>query len=315
MNLNLIKRWIRMLNGNSSFHVEQNEGKYYSKNEVKGYYNDLTNKVRIGNTLIENDIPYNISIHNKKIFFPGTIFQYGLGLYDLYIETNEKKYIDQFIKIAKWTIENQKSTGIWDCLKVLGDKIHQNQSSMCQSQGISVLMRAYAYTNNDEYLLSAQKAVEIMIKTPEEGGTCYISEDEYIFQEYVSNENQSVLNGWIFSIFGLYDYYLTTKDNKIKNIIDKTVITLEKKVHLYDRKYWTSYDLVGTIASPAYHDLHIKLLNVMYDIFEKEEFKKYADKWKKYQSRKINVILAMLIKLKQKLSKNKYYDINTSLVR
>ena len=316
MNLNLIKRWIRMLNGKSSFHVEQNEGKFFSKDCVKGYYNDLTNKVKIGNTLIDdNNIPYNISIHNKKIYFPGTIFQYGLGLYDLYLELHDEKYINQFINIADWTIKNQKENGIWECMSVLGDKIHETQSAMCQSQGISVLIRAYLYTNNEDYFLAADKAIKIMIMSNDKGGTCYINGDQYIFQEYVSKDNQSVLNGWIFFFFCLYDYYLVTKNDEIKKIIDITVNSLAKNLSRYDRKYWTSYDLVGTIASPAYHDLHIKQLNVMYDIFEKEEFKIYAEKWTKYQSKKTNKILSMIVKLKQKIFKSKYYDINTSLVK
>lgn len=316
MNLNLIKRWFRMLKGKSSFHVEQGEGKFYSKTQLKGYYNDLTNKVKTNSTLLdEYDIPYNITIHNKKIYFPGTIFQYGLGLYDLYLETNKKEYLDKFLKIAEWTFTNQLNDGIWECMSILGDTLHETRSSMCQSQGISVLVRAYHETNLNKYLKAADKAITIMIKKNEDGGTCYINDHDCIFQEYVSKDNQSVLNGWIFSIFGLYDYYLITKDKKIKAIINNTVDTLAKYISKYDRKYWSSYDLVGTIASPSYHELHIKQLNVLYDMFGKDEFRTYAKKWEKYSHNKIYKILAILKKGKQKICKNKYYDINTSLVR
>lgn len=45
VNLFKIKKWTKMLRGNSVYHVNQNEGKYYSKTEVKGYYNNLTDKV------------------------------------------------------------------------------------------------------------------------------------------------------------------------------------------------------------------------------------------------------------------------------
>lgn len=37
-----------MLLGKSVEHVHQGEGKVYSKDEIKGYYNDLTKKVTTG---------------------------------------------------------------------------------------------------------------------------------------------------------------------------------------------------------------------------------------------------------------------------
>ena len=43
--LKLLRRWMNMLFGKSQFHVEQGRGKCYSLSTVKGYYNDLTNKV------------------------------------------------------------------------------------------------------------------------------------------------------------------------------------------------------------------------------------------------------------------------------
>lgn len=316
MNLNILKRWKKMLDGSSSFHVKQGEGLYYSKTEVKGYYNDLRNKVLSNTALIDDKgIPYNINCNNEIIYFPGTIFQYGLGLYDLYLESQNEDYKQKFLLISNWTLSNQKKNGMWDCMKILGDKIHQSQSSMCQSQGISILIRAYILTKEDKYLKSADKAVEFMIKDKNEGGTCFYDNDRVIFQEYVSNIEQSVLNGWIFSIFGIYDYYLITKNENIKLIIDKTIKTLSNELEKYDRKYWSSYDQVGTIASPAYHDLHICQLEALEKMFNMDTFSIYKNKFIKYQKNKIYKIIAICVKIKQKIKKSKYYDMDISLVK
>ena len=40
-----LKKWTNMLRGNSVYHVDQDEGKHYSKTEVKGFYNNFTDKV------------------------------------------------------------------------------------------------------------------------------------------------------------------------------------------------------------------------------------------------------------------------------
>lgn len=304
-----------MLTGKSSFHVKQGVGNFYSKTEIKGYYNDLTNKVSDKTFLDENGIPINTTIANIDAHFPISIFQYGLGLYDLYLATNKKEYFEKFLIIADWAIENIEENGMWDCMGRLGDQAHFTQSSMCQSEGVSVLLRAYIQTNQSKYLETSTKAVNFMIKDVNNGGTTLYKGEDIIFQEYVSKYELSVLNGWIFSIFGLFDYTLISNDKKYKIILKDTLCSLKKQIKNYDRKFWSNYDLKGTIASPAYHDLHICQLKLLYDLFGIEEFKIYAEKWEKYQNNKISQFLSMIIKLKQKILKNNYYDINTSLVR
>lgn len=313
--IKLLNRWINMLTGKSTFHVEQGVGKFYSKTEIKGYYNDLTNKVNDIICLDENGIPVNTTIANVEAYFPITIFQYGLGLYDLYLESKDTTYKKKFMIIADWALKKQEKSGMWDCMETLKDSAHETQSSMCQGEGASVLLRAYKITSDKKYFKGAEMAIKFMLKSVDEGGTCLYIGDEVIFQEYVSKYNLSVLNGWIFSLFGLYDYYIETKNEKINTIMSKSIDTLINKLKQYDRGFWTNYDLKGTIASPTYHDLHIKQLRLLYEIFGKKEFYVYAVKWEKYQNSKIKKILSMVVKLKQKMLKNKYYDINTTLLK
>ncbi|HBC83889.1 MAG TPA: thioredoxin [Clostridiales bacterium] len=313
--LRLLKRWYNMLLGKSSFHVEQGKGKCYSLNELRGYYNDLTNKVTDKTVLDKNGIPINTTITGLETYFPISIFQYGLGLYDLYIIDSDDKYREDFMKIANWAVENIDSDGMWDCMSKLNDTAHCTQSSMCQSEGVSVLLRAYKETNDRKYYDVATKAINFMIKDVKDGGTCFYENNKPIFQEYVSKYNLTVLNGWIFSVFGLFDYTLINDSEKYKTILKQTIMAMIEKLNLYDRGFWSDYDLKGTIASPAYHDLHIKQLVLLYEMFGNQEFKKYADKWQNYQNLRRKKILSMFIKLKQKFFKSKYYDINTTLVR
>lgn len=311
----LLKRWFNMLTGKSSFHVKQDIGKCYSISEIKGYYNDLTNKVSEKTILDKNGIPINTTISNIEVYFPISIFQYGLGLYDLYILTNKQDYLNKFINIANWALSNQTNDGMWDCMDKLYDSAHETQSAMCQSEGTSVLLRAYVQTNKKEYFNGATKAINFMIKDIKDGGTCLYENGDVVFQEYVSKYNLSVLNGWIFSIFGLFDYTLVSDDEKYKKLLSDSLNTMANLLKKYDRRFWSNYDLKGTIASPAYHDLHIRQLKLLYELFNIEEFKTFSDKWEKYQTNKMYKIFAMMIKLKQKLINNKYYDINTSLVK
>ena len=313
---NVIKKWLKMLKGDSIFHVQQCEGKCYSLRDVKGYYNDLTGKISNNTILDKNGIPINLTVGGIKAYFPITIFQYGLGLYDLYLLKNDNDFLNKFLNIANWALENQEQNGMWKCMERIGDKKHKTQSSMCQSEGTSLLIRAYVNTKDKKYYDAATKAIDYMLLPIQNDGTCfYKSLREPIFQEYVSNDNLSVLNGWIFSLFGLFDYTLINNDLKYKDILNQSVKCLSSQLSKYDRKFWSNYDQKGTIASPAYNDLHVKQLRLLKIMFDDDSFDYYADKFEKYQNSKINKYLSMLIKLKQKMFKSKYYDINTNLVK
>ena len=99
----LIEKWIKMLKHEDVLHLAQGEGQYYSIDEIKGYYNDLRGKVERTTTLDKSKIPYNIAAYGKKkkkVYFPITIFQYGLGAYDKYLETGDEKYRKIMIKMS-----------------------------------------------------------------------------------------------------------------------------------------------------------------------------------------------------------------------
>ena len=85
----LIKRWSNILLNKNCVAVLQGEGKIYSKETISGYYNDLTGKVSSNTLLDDNGIAVNIISNNKKVYFPISIFQYALGLWDLYLLTNK----------------------------------------------------------------------------------------------------------------------------------------------------------------------------------------------------------------------------------
>ena len=48
----MLKRWTKIILGKSAAAVQQGIGRCYDKNEIRGYYNDLTNKVTSA-TLLE----------------------------------------------------------------------------------------------------------------------------------------------------------------------------------------------------------------------------------------------------------------------
>lgn len=301
----LVKRWIGILTGNSLVAVDQGIGKHFDKNRISGYYNDLTGKVNDKALLDEVGVPINIIEGNQKVYFPISIFQYALGLWDLYLDSNSIEYRNNFMMISEWILLNQFEDGSWNCFEPIGYK-EFTVSSMGQGEAISVMARAYTLTKDKKWIYAMEKAVKFMLKEVKDGGTLLINDNSYVLEEYpsIKGEKRSVLNGWIFSIFGLYDYLLLNNDEYIKDIFEKSVQTLIYHINDYDNGYWSLYDMTGRISSPAYHKLHIALLLAMYKLTDEIKFKEVAIKWEKYGDKKVNRYRAILKKALQKLGES-----------
>lgn len=107
-----IKKWTNMILGRSSYHVNQTEGKCYSVNQIKGYYNNLTEKI----TRFQvpgNEIPITHHDNGTVEYFSIAIFQYGLAAYDLWILNNDKSNLEKFKNCVDWAMENQENSGAW----------------------------------------------------------------------------------------------------------------------------------------------------------------------------------------------------------
>lgn len=291
-----IKKWTKMVLGNSISHVNQGEGKIYSKEDVRGYYNDLTEKVTRRENL-GSSVPLSNVDTGEKIYFSIEIFQYGLGAYDLYLLNNDNSMIEKVKASADWAVNNQNEDGSW--VTFAYEQPNHPYSSMAQGEGISLLLRAHILLNDDRYLDSAKKAFMFMIKPLEEGGTTKYDGDDVYF--YECTEDPLILNGWIFSLWGVYDYFKYFREERCGIILSKTINSLEKKLPDFDLGYWSMYEDGKRICSPFYHKLHIAQLNVMFELTGKIVFSAYSKKWLEYTKSSFKRKKAFIIKAVQKI--------------
>ena len=294
-----------ILTGSNRVAAEQGIGKYYSKTSVEGYYNDLTCKVNEKTLLDTEGIPVNVIEKGIQVHFPISIFQYALGLWDLYLASGNENYKDNFLKQAFWIEDSQRCDGSWNCFEAIGYK-QLTVSSMGQGEAISVLSRAYQLDHKEHWLRAAERAAAFMVLPLEKGGTLRATKNGPVFEEYADLEGtkEGVLNGWIFSLFGLYDYLKIKDDESLHHVYEASIRALELELPHYDMKYWSYYDRTGRIASPAYHELHVALLTVLSDITGIQTFVETAQKWKQYADSPINKMRAISRKAIQKFKES-----------
>ena len=77
---------------------------------------------------------------------------------------------------------------------------------MAQGHGISMMVRAANSLNDPSFWVSAGKALEPFKKRPKDKGVRNLVFDKYVwYEEYPFEDGLFVLNGFIYSLIGLYD--------------------------------------------------------------------------------------------------------------
>ncbi|MCA0935176.1 D-glucuronyl C5-epimerase family protein [Vibrio alginolyticus] len=259
----------------------------------------------------ENGIPllphYLKGASEGKHYYPISIGQFALSEYHEYLNTDSKEALSSFMTMANWLLDNQNDDGYWysntDMSKFMLDSPWI--SAMAQGRCISVLIRAYCQTQEEKYLVACKKAVETF--DPELNPSkmvTVLSDEEYFYQEYPGKVDSYVLNGAIFALWGLIDYFKVTGDDYSYRLFEKGVNGVISKLPDYDLGYWSCYDRyhIGTSAplntcTAHYHNIHIKQMQVMYNLTSNKAFSAVANRWQSVEKRS-NLLLAYLSKFK-----------------
>ncbi|MDY6949971.1 MAG: D-glucuronyl C5-epimerase family protein [Thermodesulfobacteriota bacterium] len=226
---------------------------------------------------------------------PIAIAQYGLGNYNLYRRTRKENRKSKFLCAADWLAQNLEKTAhgtrVWhhhfdweyrDKLKAPW------YSALAQGQGLSLLIRAHQETRKDSYLQAAHEALHTFKKDVKEGGVSYIDRKGHVwFEEAIVNPPTHILNGFIWAMWGIYDYFLYTADGEARMLFREGVETLKANLSHFDAGFWSLYEQSGTrmkmLASPFYHKLHIVQLKVMHKLTHDEVFQYFAIRWEGYR--------------------------------
>jgi heparosan-N-sulfate-glucuronate 5-epimerase len=157
-------------------------------------------------------------------------------------------------------------------------------SALAQGRLLSVLSRAYEFSEDERYVIAARKAMKPFAIPVTDGGvqTCF-PDGGVAFEEYPLRKPNIVLNGLITSLVGLYDLGEIGQEHRATDLFLRGLRGLESNLHRYDLEYWSVYDLTGHVASENYHSYHIMQLWALYEMTGCEIFKRYALKWQGYQ--------------------------------
>ena len=300
-----IETLFNTISQNDYFHGPLSKSDHFKKNKLYGYMRDFRLKF-IEEKNYDGLYIQKFKNGNQILLHPITVCQTGLGIYELYIRSKLPFYKEKFLEVAELLVDLSKkdNQGIyWEVpMNFKLFNLDENfRSGLIQGQAISVFLRAYEISKEEKFKELALEAFNILNENVENGGCS--RKNKTVFEEYPKIDKiQTVLNGLIYSIFPIYELYISTNNEKYLIHFNRCIESLEQDLSMYDAGYWSRYSvknnslIYNNLASPYYHKEHILQLEVLYELTGSELLNNYRKKWAKQKNKKINLAYVIFFK-------------------
>ena len=227
---------------------------------------------------------------------PTSISQYGLRHYSRWLKSRVGDDREKTLKAATWLLAKQGGDGRWPyrftyTVGKMGSSPGITlsppwSSAMAQGQGISLLVRTWRMTGERRYLDAARRAVKPLTIDVARGGLKRRLAGGPFFEEYPTTPPSHVLNGFMFTVIGLWD--VAPWSPEAADLYRDSRRTLVRALPLYDRgarqtsAYHLGFRTAGqpVHASPDYHEVHRAQLRVLDAIEPDPEFAAVRKRWR-----------------------------------
>jgi hypothetical protein len=273
------------------------------------YYLDFSSKASYPGEFSNNGIPLSSYRGKPIIEHPTNVAQYALGIYEVLYqkEFKDEKLKNDFLKMAYWFVENGVNVkgGKGWCINILLPEFGLNSpwlSALTQGETISVLSRAAYLTDDNNFEQLANEALGPFEYEVKDGGLVGYFNSIPVYEEYPTPFKTScVLNGFIFSLFGMFDLILLNNNSKAEKLFNKGIDSVKKILEYFELGRWSGYNLYEYpqkyYSSYTYHILMVGQLKALFFLTNDKYFLEYSERWKKYSLSFFNKTFALIKKL------------------
>ena len=232
---------------------------------------------RIGNTLYDH---------------PVAQASYGIDNVESYILTSDQRYLDRAKAQAARLMEKADKIGTaWYLPYPFDFYLHGDPddkmtapwySSMAQGQAITLFARLYDVTQDEIYRNAADGVFASFLrpKATSTPWTVWVDSLNHLWlEEYPGRAADRTLNGHMFAVFGMWDYWRLTQDERAKTLYQGALTTVVDYFNQYRNEKWISrYCLTHpTVLSDKYHLIHISELFHIFALTRGLAFARLAD--------------------------------------
>jgi heparosan-N-sulfate-glucuronate 5-epimerase len=223
---------------------------------------------------------------------PITVSTTAIDTYSKFRQSGNQTFKDQIIHNVDWLVSHSKSRNGFSVLEYEFPWPSYNLrppwvSGMAQGLALRALIIGHQLIDNDTYLDTAKMLLNSFFVDMQDGGVTHKdTNNEWWYEEYAKSNGTSprVLNGMMYTLLGIHEYYKYSNDTSAKYLFDKGIASLVTNLQKYDDpKYsYSFYDAFHTSNPLSYHKVHIDLLEKLWKITEIGPLKFYHDRWENY---------------------------------
>lgn len=225
---------------------------------------------------------------------PVVYAQYGISALLEYERTGEQRWLDRAVRQAEQleTMRTERGDGWWYPYSF--DWTYEDRtltapwwSGMAQGQALSLFTRLARTTGDERWVFAADHTWASFQQEPSatEPWSTFIDDNHLWFEEYAGDQPPlMVLNGQIFAIFGLFDYWQFTQDPEVAEYLDggaTTVLSIMPEIREPgDVSYYCVQDNFcerERWQDEKYHVIHSWQLNTLARITGDVSFSEWAD--------------------------------------
>lgn len=284
---------------------------------VRAYPQNYESKIGLIETVDKHDVIM-LNYHGDLglQYNPNAIAQLALGYYDRILSGED--CIDDFLTQAAYFLNHGRLTEddilLWEYKFPfeMRNYLHSPwRSALAQGQGISVCLRAYQLSQDEQYLEVVKKAFKSFKYLAREhvGGVLDDSKGYVWLEEYIVDPPNHVLNGFIWALWGVREYAVFMNDKYAWQLWHSCIKTLKENLEHYDLGFWTTYDLMKFNSgkhptmpcSLYYQNLHIVQMKAMHQLTSGEIFQHYEQRWGLQRKRRWNQLVSQAWKAYFKL--------------
>lgn len=240
------------------------------------------------------------------------VAQWGLGAFEHFLASGDRRWLAAAEAAGGHLVDSQTAEGPlaggWPHTRPYPHTYRLDPpwlSSMAQGEGASLLVRLALQSGEARFAEAARRALAPLSVPTADGGVRALLEGRPFPEEYPTDPASFVLNGAIFSMWGLRDVGTGLGDGAATAAFEEAVDTLAATIHRWDLGYWSRYDLhphrAVNVASPAYHRLHTDQLRAMALIAPRPELEQALRRFERYGAARANRARALAAKVRFRL--------------
>jgi hypothetical protein len=207
--------------------------------------------------------------------------RYGIDNLESYVVSHDRRYLNRAkAQAGRLMRRANKAGGAWYLPYPFEFKLHNEPtdrmvppwySAMAQGYGVTLFVRLYEVTKDEKYRTAADRVFASFLRprATAKPWTVWVDASDHLWlEEYPGRSPDRTLNGHLFAIFGLWDYWRLTSDERAKTLFRGALTTVRDYLPRLRAKKWISqYCLTHpAVHAEGYHLIHIRLLRRLFTL-------------------------------------------------